>query len=458
MFTRRTLLQTANAGFGWLAFQALYGQQSAALADETAAAGFKSPLDPRAPHFAARASRVIFLFMQGAPSHLETFDWKPRLKAENGKTTGGGGNRGKLLAPQFEFKPRGKSGLPISSLFPELSRHADELCLINGLHTSNAAHPQATLALHTGSVNFVRPSLGAWVTYGLGSTNQNLPGFVTLNPSGPGGAQNYGSSFLPASFQGTRVQPESGGIADIRAGNQGPTEQRSQIDLIQQLNQNLLKKHPGNAELEGVIQSYELAFRMQTSVPQVLDLSQETAETRARYGIDRKEAAAFGRQCLMARRLAEAGVRFIQITRGGWDQHRDLKDALQRNCDAIDQPIAGLLQDLKDRDMLRDTLVVWGGEFGRSPQEQASGGDGRRHNNLGYSMWMAGGGVRGGMRYGATDELGEKAVESRMSTHDLHATILHLLGLDHTRLTYRYSGRDFRLTDVYGEVAKGILS
>ncbi|MEY3460221.1 MAG: hypothetical protein RL215_3378, partial [Planctomycetota bacterium] len=294
--------------------------------------------------------------------------------------------------------------------------------------------------------------------YGLGSVNQNLPGFVTLNPSGPGGAQNYGSSFLPASFQGTRVQPEAGGIADIRAGQQGPAEQRSQIDLIQQLNQNLLKKHPGNAELEGVIQSYELAFRMQTSVPEVLDLRQETAETRTRYGIDRQESAAFGRQCLMARRLAEAGVRFIQITRGGWDQHRDLKDALQRNCSAIDRPIAGLLQDLRERDMLRDTLVIWGGEFGRSPQEQASGGDGRRHNNLGYSMWMAGGGVRGGMRYGATDELGEKAVESRMSTHDMHATILHLLGLDHKRLTYRYSGRDFRLTDVYGDVAKGILS
>lgn len=457
MLTRRTLLQTANAGFGWLAFQALYGQQTVMAGEDRVQAGVKSPLDPRPPHFPARASRVIFLFMQGAPSHLETFDWKPQLKAQNGRTAGGGGNRGKLLAPQFEFKPQGKSGLPISSLFPQLSRHADDLCLLNGLHTSNAAHPQATLALHTGSVNFVRPSLGAWVTYGLGTTNQNLPGFVTLNPSGPGGAQNYGSSFLPASFQGTRVQPESGGIADIRAVAQGPTEQRSQIDLIQQLNQNLLKTHPGNAELEGVIQSYELAFRMQTSVPEVLDLNKETAETRTRYGIDRKEAASFGRQCLMARRMAEAGVRFIQITRGGWDQHRDLKDALQRNCDSIDQPIAALLQDLKDRDMLRDTLVVWGGEFGRSPQEQATGGDGRRHNNLGYSMWLAGGGVRGGMRYGATDELGEKAVESRMSTHDLHATILHLLGLDHTRLTYRYSGRDFRLTDVYGEVAKGIL-
>jgi hypothetical protein len=458
MLLRRTLLQTAGAGFGWLAFQALYGQTGAVGDEPAAGTAVKSPLDPRPPHFRARASRVIFLFMQGAPSHLETFDWKPQLKAQHGKSAGAGGNRGKLLAPQFEFKPQGRSGLPISSLFPELSRHADDLCLINGLHTSNAAHPQATLALHTGSVNFVRPSLGAWVTYGLGSVNQNLPGFVTLNPSGPGGAQNYGSSFLPASFQGTRVQPEAGGIADIRAGHQGPAEQRSQIDLIQQLNQNLLKKHPGNAELEGVIQSYELAFRMQTSVPEVLDLRQETAETRARYGIDRQESAVFGRQCLMARRLAESGVRFIQITRGGWDQHRDLKDALQRNCAAIDQPIAGLLQDLRERDMLRDTLVIWGGEFGRSPQEQASGGDGRRHNNLGYSMWMAGGGVRGGMRYGATDELGEKAVESRMSTHDLHATILHLLGLDHTRLTYRYSGRDFRLTDVYGEVAKGIVS
>jgi len=452
---RRTLLQSVAAGFGWLAFQTLAAKTAAAGDDAVAD---KSPLAPRPPHFPARAKRVIFLFMQGAPSHLETFDWKPELKARNGKTAGGPASRGKLLAPQFDFQPRGKSGLPISALFPQLSQHADDLCLLNGLHTSNAAHPQATIALHTGSVNFVRPSLGAWVTYGLGTTNQNLPGFVTLNPSGPGGAQNYGSSFLPASFQGTRVQPEAGGIADIRTPHQTSTSQRSQINLIQELNQNLLSKHPGNAELEGVIQSYELAFRMQSSVPEVLDLRTESAETQARYGIDKKESAAFGRQCLMARRLAEAGVRFIQITRGGWDQHRDLRESLQRNCSAIDQPIAGLLADLKDRDLLRDTLVIWGGEFGRSPQEQASGGDGRRHNNLGFSMWMAGGGVRGGLRYGATDELGEKAVENRMSTHDLHATILHLLGLDHTRLTFRYSGRDFRLTDVYGEVANGILS
>jgi hypothetical protein len=452
---RRTLLQSVAAGFGWLAFQALAAKSAAA--DDNAGAD-KSPLAPRLPHFPARAKRVIFLFMQGAPSHLETFDWKPELKARNGKTAGGPASRGKLLAPQFDFQPHGKSGLPISSLFPQLSHHADDLCLLNGLHTSNAAHPQATIALHTGSVNFVRPSLGAWVTYGLGSTNQNLPGFVTLNPAVPGGAQNYGSSFLPASFQGTRVQPEAGGIADIRTPHQTSASQRSQIDLVQELNRSLLSKHPGNAELEGVIQSYELAFRMQSSVPEVLDLRSESAETQKRYGIDIKESASFGRQCLMARRLAEAGVRFIQISRGGWDQHRDLREALQRNCAAIDQPIAGLLADLKDRDLLRDTLVIWGGEFGRSPQEQASGGDGRRHNNLGFSMWMAGGGVRGGFRYGATDELGEKAVENRMSTHDLHATILHLLGLDHTRLTYRYSGRDFRLTDVYGEVAKGILS
>jgi hypothetical protein len=325
------------------------------------------------------------------------------------------------------------------------------------MHTSNAAHPQATIAMHTGSVNFVRPSFGSWVTYGLGTENQDLPGFITINPVGLGGAQNYGSSFLPASFQGTRVDLESGGIANVRNSHLNRDRQRSQIDLIQAMNREMLDNHPGSPELEGVIQSYELAYKMQSSVPQVLDLNRETSDTMQRYGINGGATEAFGRQCLMARRLVEEGVRFIQVSKPGWDQHRDLKAALTRNCRAIDQPIAALLQDLKDRDLLKDTLVIWGGEFGRSPQDQANGGDGRRHNNQGFSMWMAGGGVKGGMRYGSTDELGGVAVAGKMGTHDLHATILHLLGLDHTRLTYRYSGRDFRLTDVYGEVATGIM-
>jgi len=331
--------------------------------------------------------------------------------------------------------------------------------LLNGMNTSNAAHPQASIALHTGSINFVRPSLGAWTLYGLGTMNQDLPGFVTINPVGnAGGAQNYGSSFLPAAFQGTRIDTEAGGISDIRNRHLDTAAQRAQIDLIQSMNRDLSSQHPENSELEGVIESYELAYRMQTSVPSVLDLDKEDAKTLSAYGIASGDKTSFGSQCLMARRLAESGVRFIQVSKGGWDQHKNLKEALTNNCNAIDQPIAALLQDLKDRDLLKDTLVLWGGEFGRSPQDQANGGDGRRHNNRGYSMWMAGGGVKGGLRYGATDEVGGTAVEGKMGTHDLHATILHLLGLDHTKLTYPYSGRNFRLTDVYGEVAKEILS
>jgi Protein of unknown function (DUF1501) len=451
--TRRGMLQHTAAGFGWLALNALNAQQAPAVP------AYSSPLAPRPPHFPAKAKRVIFLFMQGGPSHLDTFDWKPELKAAGGKTSGGsGGKGGKLLAPQFKFKPRGDSGIMISDLFPELSQHADDLCLLNGMHTSNAAHPQATIALHTGSVNFVRPSIGAWVTYGLGSENQDLPGFITINPVGQGGAQNYGSSFLPASYQGTRVDLDAGGIADIRNRHLGRDRQRAQIDLVQEMNRDLLSKHPGSSELEGVIQSYELAYRMQTSVPATLELKSEKASTLDMYGINDSTTSEFGTQCLMARRLAESGVRFIQISKGGWDQHRDLKSSLSKNCGGIDRPIAALLQDLKDRDMLKDTLVLWGGEFGRSPQDQANGGDGRRHNNQGYSMWMAGGGVKGGMRYGSTDETGGVAIAGKLGTHDLHATILHLLGMDHTKLTFPYSGRDFRLTDVYGEVATDILA
>ncbi len=450
------MLQQTAAGFGWLAFAAMNAHPAMAASE------FASPLAPRAPHFAGKAKRVIFLFMQGGPSHLDTFDWKPGLKRNAGKSgpasTGQGGRGGKLLAPQFAFQRHGESGLFLSELFPELSRYADKLCLLNGMHTSNAAHPQATIALHTGSVNFVRPSMGSWITYGLGSENQDLPGFVTINPVGLGGAQNYGSSFLPAYYQGTRVDLEAGGITDIRNRHLGRQRQREQIDLIQAMNRDLLAKHPQQPELEGVIQSFELAFRMQTSVPEVLNLQAESQATLDRYGIESAATRDFGTQCLMARRLAEAGVRFIQVSKGGWDQHNNLKSALRRNCEAIDRPIAGLLQDLEERGMLEETLVVWGGEFGRSPQDQGSGGDGRRHNHEGYTMWMAGGGVRGGIRYGATDETGGVAIEGKVGTHDLHATILHLLGLDHTRLVYRYAGRDFRLTDVYGDVAKDIIA
>ena len=443
--SRRDVLSTTSCGFGYLALKGLLGS-------EARAEGFRSPLSERASHFPARAKRVIFMFMQGGPSHLETFDYKPELIKSGGKKTGGKG----LLAPRYSFQKNGKSGLMISEVYPHLAKHADELCLLNGMHTTSPAHPQATIALHTGSQNFVRPSMGAWITYGLGTVNQDLPGFVTINPIGRlGGAQNYGPAFLPASFQGTKLEVGNS-MANIRNNVFSEKEQRRQIDLVQSMNRGMLERVGVNSEIEGVIQSYELAYRMQSAVPGVMDLKKEPAKIRELYGLDQKLTGNFGTQCLMARRLAEAGVRFIQVTHNGWDQHNSLSTKLKNNAMATDQPIAALITDLKERGMLEDTLLVWGGEFGRSPEGQNK--DGRRHNNRGYSMWMAGGGIKGGMRYGATDPLGGTAVKDKMHTHDLHATILHLMGLDHKKLTYRYAGRDFRLTDVYGEVAQKIIS
>ena len=446
-FSRRDLLRASSCGFGYLALSGL-----AAKAAEMEG-NYSNPLAEKQPHFPARAKRVIFMFMQGGPSHLDTFDYKPALQKADGRGEG----KGKLLASPFEFAQHGQSGLHISSLYPRLAEHADDLCILNGMHTTSPAHPQATVATHTGSINFVRPSMGAWVTYGLGTSNEDLPGFITINPvNNLGGAQNYGSAFLPASFQGTRIGTGAGSISNIANPVLDRDAQRRQLDLVQAMNRDMLRRNRINAELEGVIESYELAFRMQSSVPDVMDLSKESAGTKSLYGIGNKLTDDFGTQCLMARRLAEAGVRFIQLTHRGWDQHNGLKAKLTNNCGATDQPIAALLTDLKRRGMLKDTLLVWGGEFGRSPQGQNK--DGRRHNNRGYSMWMAGGGVSGGIRYGSTDELGGSAVAGKMHTHDLHATILHLLGLDHEKLTYRYAGRDFRLTDVHGIVHKEILA
>ncbi len=452
--SRRDALYTASCGFGYLALAGLSTQNG------LAATPGPNPLASRPSHFPARAKRVIFLFMQGGPSHHETFDYKPELIRLDGQQAAGSypgaRSKEKLLGPRFGFAPRGESGLMISELFPHVAEHADDLCLLNGMHTDNPAHPQATIMLHTGSVNFVRPSMGAWITYGLGTLSENLPGFVTINPAtNVGGAQNYGSAFLPATYQGSRVGLGRDALRDIRNSEMARRDQRRQLDLVQSLNRSLLERVEGNPELEGVIESYELAFRMQFAAPEVMDISREPDSVRRRYGLDRKATEGFGTQCLMARRLAEAGVRFVQVTHRGWDQHNNLTNKLAENCAQTDQPIAGLLSDLKERGLLEDTLVLWGGEFGRSPDGQ--GPDGRRHNNRGYSMWMAGGGVRGGMSYGATDPLGGVAVEDKMHTHDLHATILHLLGIDHTKLTYRYAGRDFRLTDVYGEVARRVL-
>jgi len=464
--SRRTALQSVASGFGYLAFA---GMSAFAAQQESQPDARLDPLAPKAPHFPARAKRVIFLCMDGGPSHVDTFDHKPKLAANSGKSFGDGFRRGQLLASPFEFRQHGSSGLWISSLFPQVARHADQLCILNGMHTDLPNHPQAFVQMHTGVFQFKRPSLGAWTLYGLGTENQALPGFITLSPpANNGGPTNYGAAFLPAIYQGTRIGaargfggPPGGGGGDTSVANtknprRGAAAQRLQLDYLQSLNRNALDRETVAPEIDGVIESYELAFRMQGALPGLMDLKTESPATLAMYGIGEQTTDGFGRQCLLARRFAEAGVRFIEITRGGWDHHRDLKAAMERNCASIDKPIAGLLADLQSRDLLKDTLVIWGGEFGRTPYAQ--GDDGRDHNAKGYSMWMAGGGVKAGQAFGATDDYGYEAVDGKVHIHDWHATILHLLGLDHTKLTYRYAGHDMRLTDVKGNVVKGIVA
>lgn len=448
---RRHFLKQSAAGFGWLALAALGAQEAAHCRTARGAEAGANPLTPKEPHFAPRAKRVIFMFMNGGPSHLDTFDWKPEL-AREGNVSGS-----RYLAPAFKFLPSGKSGLMISEAFPHLSKQADELCLLNGMKTNNPGHHQAVVALHTGSENFVRPSLGAWVVYGLGSMADDLPGYITINPINDlGGAANYGSAFLPATFQGTRFAAGGSSMPDLYNRRLSDADQRKRLNFIAGANRRLLAHDEGNPEIEGLIQSYELAYKMQTSVPDTLNLNDEPEYIREMYGLNDSLSSQFGTQCLMARRLAEQGVRFIQLTSNGWDHHNKVQEGITRGAGTIDRPIAGLIADLKQRDMLKDTLLLWGGEFGRGPHEDNPGG--RGHNAKGYTMWMAGGGVRGGIRYGATDDLGGTAVDGVIDTHDLHATILHLLGLDHENLTYRYAGRDFRLTDVHGHVAKDILA
>ena len=475
MLTRRNLLKTTSAGFGYLAFAALANEQAARAAEAQA-----NPLSPRKAHFPAKAKRVIFLCMDGGPSHVDTFDYKPKLTEDDGKPAparrGGFGGGGKLLGSPFKFAQRGKSGLYISDALPELAKQADDLCLLNGMHCDLPNHPQAFIQMHCGLFQFPRPSLGAWVTYGLGTENENLPGFITLSPSGGnGGPVNYGSSFLPAVYQGTKIGrggpggggPGGGGqqVANLKNPKQTATQQRVELDFVQSLNQNALEQVGENPGIEGLIGSYELAFRMQAEMPKLMDLSKETAATMKLYGADAPAGGfgpmggggpgGFGRQCLLARRFLEAGVRFVEVTMGGWDHHRTLKDSLTNSCTAIDKPIAGLLQDLKQRDMLKDTLVIWGGEFGRTPSGQ---GDGRDHNARGYSMWMAGGGVKAGFAHGKTDDYGFEAVDGKVHVHDWHATVLHLLGLNHEKLTFRHAGRDMRLTDVKGNVVKEVMA
>lgn len=469
--TRRHFLKTSSSGFGYLAFSALETQE-ALRATECSAL----PLAEKKPHFPAKAKRVIFLCMTGGPSHVDLFDYKPKLNADHGKVSPVQNGRPlqlNLLGSPWSFQQYGKGGIWMSELLPELAKHADELCVINSMQTDVPAHPQAFVQMHTGSSRFVRPSMGAWTLYGLGTENQNLPGFITINPPlENGGPRNYGSSFLPAIYQGTRIAGEPGaarmgGLDEtpgqatemnlVPASRRSPEVQRMELDLAQEFNRSRLQQDGGmSQEVEGVIASSELAFRMQMEAPTVTDLSRESEATRTLYGIGEKATDSFGRQCLLARRLVEAGVRFVEISCRDWDLHRKLREKMTANCRAMDKPVAALLQDLKGRGLLKDTLVIWGGEFGRTPHVQ--GNDGRDHNSKGFTMWMAGGGVKDGMTYGKTDDYGYEAIENLVHIHDWHATTLHLLGLNHEELTFHYAGRNFRLTDMHGKVVKALIA
>jgi hypothetical protein len=465
-FSRRHFLRSAACGFGALALAGLHAQATGQVP--------ANPLAPRAPHFPARARRVIFLFMHGGPSQVDTFDYKPRLQRESSQPLPIDLPRlvmahrlGRLYGSPWAFRQHGQSGQWFSELFPHLARHADRMCFVKSLHTEGQAHGQAVLRLHTGQANFIRPAMGAWVVYGLGTENQNLPGFVCIDyPNLHGGVQNYSNVFLPAAYQGTNLRvadaPQRRAVFAHLDSACTPQQQREHLDLIQALNHSHLERAEADAALEGVIQSYELAFRMQTAAPSVLDLARETPATLRLYGIGEEPTDAFGRQCLLARRFAEAGVRFIQVSSGyHWDHHGRIRTGMPQSAARVDKPAAGLLSDLAARGLLEDTLVLYSGEFGRTPVAQIDGGldnAGRDHNPEGFTAWLAGAGVRPGHSHGATDEFGYFAAEDKVHMHDLHATVLHLLGLDHERLTFRYAGRDFRLTDVYGNVVREVLA
>lgn len=464
--SRRQILKSTACGFGYLALAGLAAQASQ-----------QNPLAAKPPHHAPRAKRVIFIFMQGGPSHVDTFDYKPEMVAHDGEMITFDDARTlaktnkivehRVMKSPWSFRQYGQSGRWVSELFPRMAERVDELCFLQGMHTEGIAHGPATLFLHTGATNLVRPSAGSWVTFGLGTENENLPGFVTISPSmGNGGPRNYSNAFLPTVYQGTAVGRSGISSAEARIKNltndrRTTDEQREQYELIQAINREQAADRTGDAELEAVIESFDLAYRMQTEAPRVFDLSQETQETLDLYGIGQKATDDFGRQCLMARRLAESGVRYVQINYGdntnnpAWDQHSNLPKHAD-HARAVDQPVAGLLSDLKQRGLLEDTLVWWGGEFGRTPYAEANG-TGRDHNPDGFTMWLAGGGVKPGFSFGATDDFGHHAIADKVHMHDLHATLLHLLGLDHERLTYRYAGRNFRLTDVSGRVVREII-
>ena len=468
--TRRQMLRRFANGFGMVGLAGLLAEDwmSSALAADSAA----NPLLVKPPQYAARAKRIIFLFMSGGPSHVDTFDPKPRLSKDNGKPLPFEKPKlertktGNLLQSPWSFRQYGQCGTAVSELLPHISTCIDDMCVIRSMVADNINHNGACLQMNTGEQAFSRPSLGSWLLYGLGSENQDLPGFVVISPAQPAqGAPLWSSSFLPASYQGTLVSDLSHPIANLKNPALSSTQQRQQLDVLKQLNAIHQQQREEDSRLSARIQSFELAFRMQARAPEAFDIESESPETKKLYGLDETVTQTFGKQCLMARRLAERGVRMVQVYHTEtakrkscqlWDQHSGLKAELPNNCAAVDKPIAGLLKDLKARGMLEDTLVVWGGEFGRTPT--AEGTDGREHHPFGFSMWLAGGGIKGGMAYGATDEFGWHAVENKVHVHDLHATILHLMGINHEKLTYRYSGRDFRLTDVAGRIVTDILA
>jgi Protein of unknown function (DUF1501) len=467
--TRRDLLRTSACGFGHLALAGLATQQVSASPALSVHPLSSNPLAAKLPHFAARAKRVIFLFMWGGPSHVDLFDPKPNLNQQAGKPLAAksvgrpGGDLGTVLGSPFKFRQYGESGVWVSDLFPEVATWADQMCVIRSMHTEGQAHGEALLRLHTGQANLVRPSVGAWVSYGLGCESDNLPAFITISPPrGHGGVQNYGCAFLPSIHQGTaigsaEVPINQAVVPNLTNSRLSSDLQNSQLQLIQKLNRNHLQQASVDQGIEGLISNYEVAYRMQATMPHVMDLANETQGTLDLYGIGKEPTDNFGRQCLLARKFAEEGVRYLQVsTNYTWDHHQKVEKGHIEEAAKVDRPIAGLLADLSQRGMLDDTLVVWGAEFGRTPI--AENNDGRGHHPGAFTMWLAGGGVRGGLTYGSTDDFGYAPVDNPVHMHDLHATLLHVLGLDHQQLTYRYAGRDFRLTDVYGKVVHDILA
>ena len=461
--TRRDMLRRVGTGFGSLGLASVLSD--AGLFAAAPAAGPTNPLALKAPHFAPKAKHVIFLFMNGGPSHVDTFDPKPGLAKYHGQRPGELNNiatmraaKTTLMQSPFKFEKHGKAGIEVSEIYPELAKVIDDICIVRSMHTNNPNHEPGLLMMNSGEMQPTRPSMGSWLLYGLGTENQNLPGYVVLCPGKPVvGPQLWSNSFLPGVYQGTQINNASTDpktlIRNVENGYLTTGEQRKQLDLLNRMNQLHLEQRGQDLQLEARIQSLEIAFRMQTEAQDAFDINKEPLAVREAYG-----KGEFANACLMARRLTERGVRMTQIYYGSgqpWDDHGDITNH-RKHAEKSDQPIAALLKDLKARGLLDETLVIWGGEFGRTPTSE--GAKGRDHHNLGFSMWLAGGGVKGGTVYGATDEFGMVAVENRVHVHDLHATILHLMGIDHEKLTFRYSGRDFRLTDVHGHVVKGILA